>query len=124
MKKTLSWKPKRTGRIYCSPACGHDCTHAVFQQAHKDGKTLAERMRKGVGGDWKVRVWENGGWHYCAILGEYISIHEHGDYWADINTHKGQWHHTHKNPIKALEIAKSRMQKDIQDFIDVIRTLE
>lgn len=35
-------------------------------EATKEGKALLARM-KGVG--WKLRVWENCGWHYSVLLG-------------------------------------------------------
>lgn len=41
------------------------------QQAIKSGRALQKRMR---GGPWKLRVWENVGWHY-AVETERLSVH-------------------------------------------------
>lgn len=62
----LSWKPKRRGEIYCSPACGGDCTYAAFQKAKRDAEKLAKIMGRG----YKPYVWENMGWHFKAYKGK------------------------------------------------------
>lgn len=60
----LTWAPARRGKTYCSPACGHGCTWAKYQQAVQK----AERLAKALGPFWKPRVWENLGWHWSARL--------------------------------------------------------
>ena len=62
-EKKLSDKPRRRGAIYCSPFCGAKCTYAAYQRAQSGGKALARALGK----TWTFRVWENLGWHYCAI---------------------------------------------------------
>lgn len=57
--KPLSWKARRNGEIYCSPACGSNCTRASYEQALK----LAAALCKELGPSWVPRVWENMGWH-------------------------------------------------------------
>lgn len=70
--KKLSWKPVRRGRIYCAPACGGRCTHADCLAAHREAKALVARMKSR---GWKIRVWENIGWHWCIYHGEgHLSI--------------------------------------------------
>jgi hypothetical protein len=70
--KSLSWKPVSNGAIYCAPACGCGCTLAAYRQAHQDARELCKRLGKG----WKPRVWENMGWHYCAIGADgYLKVH-------------------------------------------------
>ncbi|QAX92290.1 hypothetical protein HWC07_gp038 [Pantoea phage vB_PagM_LIET2] len=64
-----AWPPVSNGEIYCSPACGADCTKAEFELAMIRAERLCERlnaMRFGFK-DWKPHVWENMGWHYEAI---------------------------------------------------------
>ncbi len=56
----MNWEPIRKGEIYCSPSCGGKCTWSAFKRAHANGKALAKRLGNG----WKVRVWENLGWHW------------------------------------------------------------
>lgn len=45
------------------------------QETEKLAKTLAQRLKNKVGGNWKARVWENGSWCYDAHLGT-MSVHE------------------------------------------------
>ena len=77
----LSWTPGRRGWIYCSPACGGDCTWRQFLEATRKAKRLARRLGK----SWKPSVWENLGWHYQATCG-FSSVREYSsnDYAADI----------------------------------------
>jgi len=58
--KTLSWKARRSGPLYCAPACGGKCTWADYTRAKASAAALAKRLGRG----WKPRVWENLGWHY------------------------------------------------------------
>lgn len=64
------WKPIRSGRFYCSPACGGGkfCTWAQYQEATKKAAALTEKLKKAVGGNWEPHVHENLGWHYHARL--------------------------------------------------------
>lgn len=54
-----------TETIYCSPHCGCKCTKAAYDNAVTEGRKLATRLGEG----WDFRVWENWGWHFCAING-------------------------------------------------------
>lgn len=64
-ERAKGWTPRRRGEIYCSPLCGGKCTHAAFEEAHRNAAALCERLGKG----WFPRVWENMGWHYSAQKG-------------------------------------------------------
>lgn len=72
-----AWKPVlRQDGTYCSPRCGFKCTKANHDEAQRKGEELAKRMGQG----WRARVWENGMWHYSAVLdidGVGVSVH-HG----------------------------------------------
>jgi hypothetical protein len=57
-----NWNSIREGKIYCSSACGGDCTYAAYKVAIARGERLLARM-KGYG--WRLRVHENLGWLYC-----------------------------------------------------------
>jgi hypothetical protein len=71
-----SLPPVRRGRIFCSPWCGHDCTWAAHEQAHRRAAALAGSL----GPNWTPRVWENLGWHFCARHAtQPIEIHASGD---------------------------------------------
>jgi hypothetical protein len=66
----LSWKPKLRGEIYCSPACGANCTHAAFLAAQAAADKLAYTLnhaKETFGVTWVPHVWENCGWHAGAI---------------------------------------------------------
>ena len=63
---SLSWKPKRRGNKYCSPACGAGCTFEDYQSAMKAAKDTVAMMKSGK---WKPRVHENMGW-YAGIVSE------------------------------------------------------
>lgn len=71
--KPLSWKARRSGDLYCAPACGGRCTWAAYQKAKKDAAAFVKRLGTG----WKARVWENLGWHYeAATTDGTMKVHE------------------------------------------------
>lgn len=63
--RRLSWKPRRSGAIYCAPACGGGCTKAAYDKAWRKARALARALGRG----WKPVVSENLGWHYRACKG-------------------------------------------------------
>ena len=76
---SLSWKPVRKGPSFCSPACGSGCTHDEYLEAWKLGKSALSKLKNKK--NWKVRVWENAGWHVCLSKGGRFTIHirKYGD---------------------------------------------
>lgn len=64
MTEEERWTPVRRGDVYCSPACGNNCTVYDFEAAHTNAQALVSVL----GPKWKPRVWENLGWHYAAVL--------------------------------------------------------
>lgn len=70
-----SWTPVRNGNVYCSPACGHGCTHQAYLEATAQAHNLARLL----GGGWHGVVSENLGWHYHAALHGYlITVYDTG----------------------------------------------
>lgn len=67
MLKELSWKPVRRGRIYCAPACGSKCLWVDYQRA----RAAATKLQQRIGDPFRMRVWENMGWHYCVETGSH-----------------------------------------------------
>jgi hypothetical protein len=65
-----NWTPVKKGLVYCSPACGHNCTKAAFDKATKSAEALAKTLGRG----WVPSIWENLGWHY-AVNKDFTSIH-------------------------------------------------
>lgn len=55
-----SWKPRKRGAIYCSPACGAKCLKADYDRCVREADALAKLLGPG----WVPRIWENLGWHY------------------------------------------------------------
>lgn len=73
----LSWTPMKRGSILCSPACGYNCTQTAHDKAHRDAAALVASL--GGAPHWKPRVWENLGWHHCAISScGRLKVHPHG----------------------------------------------
>jgi hypothetical protein len=69
----LSWKPVRSGKYYCSPACGGGkyCLHSDYLRARKAAARLCAKLGPHY---WKPVVTENLGWHYSAVL-ETLEVH-------------------------------------------------
>ena len=61
------WNPVRKGDVYCSPACGANCTHKAYEDAINKATKLAEKCAKEIGGEWEIKVWENLGWHWTVF---------------------------------------------------------
>src|SRR5579872_5750076 len=59
MAKALSWKAVRKGKLYCAPACGRGCTYLEYMTATNIAHAMVDRLGKG----WKIKVFENMGWH-------------------------------------------------------------
>lgn len=118
MNRNLSWKPVRNGETYCSPACGHGCTHEAFKRA----TTNAEKLCRLLGAGWQPRVHENMGWHFSAysVYGSgqitadcYFFFHPIVDDdapnkisgWADMSVMGRQFHsETGMDPKHAVEV--------------------
>lgn len=64
--KALSWKPRRRGDVFCSPACGHDCSRSSYDRAMEHARRICRALGKG----WKPAVHENLGWHCSVRRGE------------------------------------------------------
>lgn len=125
---TKRWTPiTKPGGIYCSPGCGCNCTKANHDQAQRLGAALAERMGPG----WRADVWENGRWHYAAILDisdkEHIRIHN-GARWPTFEHIEGQDKYSvylntrpqfiteHTDPHVALDAAIDALREHIESL--------
>lgn len=60
----LSWKPRRSGLVYCAPACGAGCTWEAYQKAVSDAGLVASLL----GRNWKPVVSENCHWYWSVQL--------------------------------------------------------
>ncbi len=107
------WTPRRRGAIYCSPACGGNCTYADYLAAIKASHKLAA----GCGAGYTAHVWENLGWHHEAKSPDgRIQVHPShegtqytasvgdGSYWGLGGTPKAAIN-------QALDVAKSHIRK-------------
>lgn len=59
-----AWTPVRRGKIFCSPACGADCTYEAYQKAKHDAQLVAQLL----GPKWKPVVSENCKWFWSVQL--------------------------------------------------------
>lgn len=109
--KKLSWTPVRRGKVYCSPACGGDCTWAAHYSATRNAAALAKRC----GPAFKPVVWENLGWHYRAETEDRrVTIRQYaGQYQADV----GGYHGYGTTPQAALDAAVSVALADVGDTL-------
>ena len=74
MASKLTWKPVRSGKTYCSSACGARCTWAAYQRACKAADALCRQL----GPTWKPRVWENLDWHFQAYYKDVLQVSPSG----------------------------------------------
>lgn len=109
----LSWKPKRKGLTYCSPACGRGCTHAEYLRAKQKADTLAEQL----GVNYTSEVFENLGWWSRAVSkcgritvrpstgeGGYFHVYLFNDYMTHDHNPRAAVH-------KAIQVAKESLAK-------------
>lgn len=113
------WKPRKKGKIYCSPACGYGCTHASYKRALAQSK----RARKILGPGWAVTVYElSGSWRWiadcpnvCLVLfprAGGFSVNLHGRLTASGGT-----------ITEALQNTKTNIQESIRSYLPAMRTL-
>lgn len=75
------WTPKLKGAIFCSPACGANCTKKNFDEATENARRLANQLGHG----WEPHVWENLGWHFeVTKRGATVSVVDGAEYEASI----------------------------------------
>lgn len=109
-KKVDRWKAVRKGKIYCAPACGHNCTYLDYLQARHRAKEAAKKLGKG----WTFEVWENLGWHSKVISPDkYVHIYiarydTHDSYLVMVGPEKNgssliEWNHTADTLEEALD---------------------
>jgi hypothetical protein len=125
--KTLSWKPRRRGHIYCSPACGGSCKWDDYQLSTK----LADQLARRCGVGWKPCVHENLGWHYSAIspCGR-LRVYERGEgrsrYQAWLQSREqlgGQWIEDARTPAAAIARAIASCKADLNKLTHFLKGL-
>jgi hypothetical protein len=121
----LSWKPKKKGDIYCAPACGRGCTLKEHERAQKRGKKLVKRLGPG----WELQVWENLGWHYCAVseCGR-IKVHPYrrrSDGFHAFLGHGvgGRWTGDGATPKKAVAAVIAEARADVEGLMSLVEGL-
>lgn len=131
--------PIRRGEIYCSPACGRNCTKAQHELAMMRGEMLADRMNQQQGGwkDWQCHVWENSpGWCYDIrrpVSGGNTGTSTHTQcdisecrnadgtirsYWANIIVNGKQFHCTAETPEEAINQCMAELKAFHASFIE------
>lgn len=120
-----SWKPKRTGEIYCSPACGANCTRADYDAAKREAKALANAFgASGFEPNWKPLVWENLGWHWSIVSAE-IEVHalksdgKVTGYYAS-SVKDGSWRSCSRSPKGAIRNMLAKARQSLHDAMTVV----
>lgn len=70
--KGLSWKAIKKENVYCAPACGSGCTYDQYLKAKDTAMRVRSSLHRPHG--WKVKVFENLGWHSQIEKGD-LSLH-------------------------------------------------
>ncbi len=131
MKKKIQpkcdrWKPVRNGDIYCSPACGGDCTFVDFSLANANAQLLCNRLDESTRfKGWKPHVWENLGWHFQASspCGR-ISVYRHSygkkfHYTAYLGAPQsgcGKWVHSANTPEQAIKMVIAMAKEEFAEL--------
>lgn len=134
-KTTLSWKPKRAGKRYCSPGCGAGCTWDAYQRALDEAHALA----RACGPGWGPRVWENMGWHWCAVYPATAKPHQElgavypntpgNTFWAKIaesftaDGKKLSYQALGKTPRAAIRKATAELRAKIERLVSCLEGL-
>ncbi len=118
------WKPVRRGRRYCSPGCGHGCTHKDYLSKKAAAAALCKQLGKG----WKINLFDNLGWHYEAVHTETgMTVSKHGSkrYWAstEIGADKNQFHCEAETPVTAVRAVLQEMDKERDRIIQHMNAL-
>lgn len=122
MKKDLSWIPVRSGRRYCSPACGRGCTI----EEHRDATRRALAIVKSLGLGWAGRVSENLGWHASAEYRGGATIVSFNNYYRksfSAFVARGQFAATAATPRRALKLAVAAARASIAEVSASVRGL-
>ena len=111
--KKLSWKARRIGDQFCSPACGHGCSFVAYELAVQESKKLAKELGKG----WRPVVWENLGWHWKAAK-PYFSVHGMADHYSvyldtDRDSGAGLWCADAKTPHAAVRKVIRKVHREL-----------
>jgi hypothetical protein len=128
----LSNNPVRSGDKYCAPFCGRGCTWQEFERATKAAADLAAKCGPGF----EPEVWENLGWHACAVKKgkEYGCISVYHDvyqdnvlYYASVNDDRrpgGKWFAKSHSPKHAIKLVFRQMKEECDNTLMALKELE
>lgn len=121
-----NWTPVRKGKIYCSPACGAECTYSDFVKMTNQAKKMCEQL----GENWTPKVTENLGWH-CRVVNANATIHydvfpDHPKikpvYSAWISIELGRKSFQFINEDNDIYKALAKSKKEAKQLINIIKT--
>lgn len=121
-RRQLSWKARLSAdrRIYCSPACGANCTRFDYGLAVKRAAALCKEL----GAGWVPRVSENLGWHYSAVsaCGRWKVCSDGGSYTAFLGDPGagGRWAASGKTPRSAIAATWKIAAASIDDVMSFV----
>lgn len=112
------WTPVLCGEIFCSPACGFNCTKHDFDLAASKAAALVSQLANG----WQPRVWENCGWHFEAVKrGATVSIDDESQYEATVRFRMQDRHESCVSESRACPVqAVEAVIKNINDRVAVL----
>lgn len=122
MNKTIDWNPRRKGEIYCSPSCGHGCTHVEYERACQEANACAKLL----GPSWTARVYENLGWHWSvssACKRVTVTRRADGQYHAYLSEEGpgGRWTSDSGTAQGAVHNVVGEMRRDLSPFADLLK---
>lgn len=122
-KDNPRWTPIRKGKLLCSPACGGQCTYAAYVRAHKEA---AACLRALGGSGWRIRVWENLGWHWQVNRGA-MQVRGYGEGYMVTTQIAGTCLSTeryYKSPRKGVLQVLKLAREIVHEAVDQLRVQE
>lgn len=110
--------------IRCAKWCGRGCTEEEYRRAVAGAARLVKRLGPG----WRARVWENLGWHYCAVSRDgFWKLHGHGDGWFTAFLGEcesgGRWAESARSPALAIRKVIGRFAAEVAMLDRLARSL-
>jgi hypothetical protein len=127
----LSWKPVRRGNRFCAPACGRGCTVQEHRDAERQALKLAARLASVQtdvkGRRWKIRLFENLGWHWRITKGA-VTVYKSGRTYSACFNISGPWGGNavsfDDTPERAIKSVLDKIRVQLVPMVDLARRLK
>lgn len=116
------WLPVLRGDIYCSPACGGNCTKSAYDNA----VMVSNRLASQLGDGWIPEVFENMGWYWkvqkgdltvrpdCEDEADFSEADFSADLQFDLLDHSYYFEVCDPDPIKAVQLVREQLSNVIK----------